>query len=153
MYWRLLPPGALTLIDTSRACGSCALVALLHFESQQTGLGARDCLGCLTLTLVEIIATLIQIIDLVLTALQSIFLSLLLDYAYHFSSLYEFLLRQSVILLELQQRQLAAYSSFASPCIAHCVPISILKFSRSRHLQPGNDTADPFLGLPQSPGR
>ena len=53
-------------------CGIVTIHGLLHLESQQTSFRARDRIGGVTFALVETIATLIQIVDLVLTALQSI---------------------------------------------------------------------------------
>ena len=58
-------------------------------------------MGGVTFALVERIATFIQVIDLALTTLQSNLSSLLLGSAYHFSSLYEFFVKQSATLLEL----------------------------------------------------
>ena len=58
-------------------------------------------MGGVTFALVETVATFIQIIDLALTTLQSNLSSLLLGSAYHFSSLYEFFVKQSATLLEL----------------------------------------------------
>ena len=58
-------------------------------------------MGSITFALVETIATFIQIIDLALTALQSTLSSLLAGTAYHFPSLYEFLVKQSATFLEL----------------------------------------------------
>ena len=57
-------------------------------------------MGSVAFALVETIATLIQIIDLALTILQSNLSSLLSGSAYHLSSLYEFFVKQSATLLE-----------------------------------------------------
>ena len=58
-------------------------------------------MGGVAFALVETIATFIQIIDLALTTLQSDLSSLLLGSAYHFSSLYDFFVKQSATLSEL----------------------------------------------------
>ena len=68
-------------------------------------------MGGVTFALVESVATLIQIVDLTLTAFQSNLSPFQLGYPHHFVSWYEFLARQSATVLESQYYYEATYST------------------------------------------